>query len=38
MIKDGKYEEFEWLVIEGRASLEALSEEMFQIFKEWIEG
>jgi hypothetical protein len=38
MIKDGKYEEFEKLVLEGKASLEDLSEEMFQRFKEWIES
>ena len=38
MIADGKYEEFEKLVLEGNASLEDLSEEMFQKFKEWIEG
>ena len=38
MIADGKYEEFENLVLEGTASLEDLSEEMFQKFKEWIEG
>ena len=38
MIADGKYEEFEKLGLEGKASLEDLSEEMFQRFKEWIEG
>ena len=38
MIADGKYEEFEKLVLDGKASLEDLSEEMFQRFKEWIEG
>ncbi len=38
MIADGKYEEFEKLVLEGKASLEDLNEEMFQKFKDWIEG
>ena len=38
MIADGKYEEFENLVLDGKASLEDLSEEMFQKFKDWIEG
>jgi len=38
MIADGKFEEFEKLVRSGEASLEDLSEEMFQKFKEWIEG
>jgi hypothetical protein len=38
MIEDGKYKEFEKLVLEGKASLEDLNEEMFQKFKEWIEG
>ena len=38
MIADGKFEEFEKLVRSGEASLEDLSEEMFQIFKEWIEA
>ena len=38
MIADGKFEEFERLVKSGEASLEDLSEEMFQIFKEWFEG
>jgi hypothetical protein len=38
MIADGKYEEFEKLVLEGKASLEDLSVVMFQLFKEWIEG
>ena len=38
MIADGKFEEFEKLVKSGETSLEDLSEEMFQTFKEWIEG
>jgi hypothetical protein len=38
MIADGKYEESENLVLDGKASLEDLSEEMFQRFKKWIEG
>ena len=38
MIADGKYEEFEKLLQDREASLEDLSEEMFQKFKEWIEG
>jgi hypothetical protein len=38
MIEDGKFEEFEKLLRSGEASLEDLSEEMFQKFKEWIEG
>ena len=38
MIADGRYEEFEKLVLDDKASLEDLSEEMFQKFKEWIEG
>jgi hypothetical protein len=37
MIADGKFEEFEKLVLDGKASLEDLSEEMFQKFKDWIE-
>jgi hypothetical protein len=37
MIADGKFEEFEKLVKSGKASLEDLSEEMFQKFKDWIE-
>ncbi len=36
MIADGKFQEFEKLVLEGKASLEDLSEEMFQRFKDWI--
>ena len=38
MIADGKFEEFEKLVRSGEASLEDLSGEMFQRFKEWIEN
>ena len=38
MIEDGKFEEFEKLVLEGKASLEDLSEERLQRFKDWIEG
>ncbi len=38
MIADGKYEEFEKLVLEGKASMEDLSEEMFQKFKGWIKA
>ena len=38
MIEDGKFEEFEKLLRSGEASPEDLSEEMFQRFKEWIEG
>ncbi len=38
MIEDAKYEEFDKLLLEGEASLEDLNEEMFQKFKEWIEG
>jgi hypothetical protein len=38
MIADGKLEEFEKLVRSGETSLEDLSEEMFQRFKDWIEG
>jgi hypothetical protein len=37
MIKDGKYEEFEKLILDGEASLEDLNEEMLQKFKEWIQ-
>ena len=37
MIADGRFKEFEILVREGKATLEDLSEEMFQKFKEWIE-
>ena len=37
MIEDGQYKEFEKLVKKGSATLEDLSEEMFQKFKEWIE-
>ena len=38
MIDEGRYEQFEKLVLDGRASLEDLSEEMFQTFKGWIEN
>jgi hypothetical protein len=38
MIVDGKYEEFERLLKSGEVSLEDLSEEMFQKFKECLEG
>ena len=38
MIEDGKFEEFEKLVRSGEATLEELNEEMFQKFKDWIEG
>jgi hypothetical protein len=38
MIADDKFEEFEKLLRSGEASLEDLSEEMFQKFKDWIEG
>ena len=38
MIEDVKYEEFEKLFISSEASLESLSEKMFQRFKDWIES
>jgi hypothetical protein len=37
MIAECKFEDFEKLALEGKASLEDLSEEMFQRFKRWIE-
>jgi hypothetical protein len=37
MIMDGRFEEFERLVKACEATLEYLSEEMFQRFKVWIE-
>jgi hypothetical protein len=38
MIAEGKYEEFERLVLGGKATLEDLSEEIFEIFRDWIQG
>jgi hypothetical protein len=38
MIAESRYEEFERLVLGGKATLEDLSEEMFERFRDWIQG
>lgn len=37
MILDGKFKEIEELILSGVLSLDALSEEAYELFKNWIE-